>query len=171
MQTSTFQKKQIAKEVDKAINKDFNIDTHLDEEFLADKNYSWDDLNNLKNDLGNSILEFVGQVNSIITNPQVISNLKDKSNHFQKLITMFFTDINEFSGKVKDLRVQHENFSGHINNLDDFNLYNRIAISYHSLYTELSALITPTLSEIVLTISEVVPDEVVEEAKEVSEKE
>lgn len=164
-----FEKKKINKEIDKAINEGFSIDTSDDASFLKDKEYSWDDLNRLKTELGNSVLDFVGQVNTIITNRTVIYNLGDKKHHFEKLINIFFTDINNFSNKVKDLRVQHEHRTGHVNDINEFNLYNRLAIQYHALFTELSALITPTLSDILLTISETVPNETVTDTAEKKE--
>lgn len=158
MPTTEFQKKQISREVDKVINSGFSIDMSRDTELLDDKPYDWNDINILKDELGNSIIQFLGQVNSIITNPDVISNLKDKKEHFEKLINIFFTDINDFSHKVKELREQHEGMSGHVKDINEFNNYNRIAITYHSMYNELLSLITPTLSELVLVISEVVPN-------------
>jgi len=164
MSNTNFQKKQIAREVNKVIQSGFSIDTSDDEQALKDQPYFWDDLNTLKDELGNSIIEFIGQVNAIITNPEVIQNLGDRKEHFEKLVTTFFSDINEFSHRVKELRIQHEDRTGHVNDINEFNNYNRIAISYHSLYTELSALITPTLSDLVLTISEVVPNQTVQDS-------
>lgn len=155
MQNDTFQQKQITTEINRAINQGFSIDTHEDAELLINQNYSWDDLNKFKEELGNSVLQFVYQVNEIITSPNVINNLGEHKEHFSKLVNVFFTDINEFSNRVMSLRVQHEHLTGPIKDLNEYNLYNRIAINYHSLYTELSALVTPTLSELVMTISDV----------------
>ena len=166
--STNFQKKQITQEIDKVISNGFSIDTTQDSSFLTDKPYSWDDLTQLKDELGNSILEFVAQVNTIITNPEVIRNLGKEKDHFQRLVSVFFSDINEFSHKVKEIRLQHEGRTGHINDINEFNLYNRIAITYHSLYSELSALITPTLSDLVLTISEVVPNAPLNSTSEVT---
>ena len=155
--TSSFQKKQINNEIERAINSGFSIDTSNDQNFLTDSTYQWDDLNNLKDSLGNSVLEFMGQVNTIITNPEVIANLGERKNHFNQLINIFFSDISEFSHKVKHLREQHEHLTGRITDINQFNAYNRIAIQYQALYTELHALITPTLSDLVVTISEIIP--------------
>lgn len=155
MQNDTFQQKQIATEINRAINQGFSIDTHRDAELLVNQNYNWDDLNKFKEELNNSVLQFVCQVNEIITSPDVINNLGEHKEHFGKLVNVFFTDVNEFSNRVKDLRVQHEHLTGPLKDLNEYNLYNRIAINYHSLYTELSALVTPTLSELIMTISDV----------------
>lgn len=152
-----FEKKKIVKEIDAAIKTGFQIDTSNDEDFLKNSDYSWDDLNKLKEDLGIQIIQFMAQVNEIITNPAIIQNLGKQADHFNKAIELFFTDINNFSIKVKDIRLQHEHLAGHINNLSDFNKYNRIAIQYQSLFSELATLITPTLSDIMLTITEIVP--------------
>jgi hypothetical protein len=154
--TNKLEQKLITKEINKALSSGFNINTESDEDFLSKSTYNWDDLNKLKEELGISILEFIGQVNCAITNPDIINNLGDQKDHFNKVVNLFFSDINTFSHKVKDIRVVHEHLSGHINNINDFNNYNRIAIQYQALFSELATLITPTLSDLMLTINDVV---------------
>lgn len=154
--TDKLQQKQITREINKALSSGFSINTESDEEFLSKSNYSWDDLNKLKDELGVSILEFIGQVNCAITNPDVINNLGAQKDHFNKVVNLFFSDINDFSHKVKDIRTEHEHLTGHIDNINDFNNYNRIAIQYQALFSELATLITPTLSDLMLTINDVV---------------
>lgn len=155
------EKKQITKEINKALSSGFNINTETDEEFLRKSKYNWDDLNKLKDDLGFSIIDFIGQVNVAITNPDIINNLGNQKEHFNKVVNLFFSDINDFSHKVKTIRTEHEHLSGHINNINEFNNYNRIAIQYQALFSELATLITPTLSDLMLTINEVVKPETV----------
>lgn len=151
--------KQITKEVNKALTNGFSINTESDEEFLKNSNFSWDDLNTLKDELGKNILEFVVNVTSIINNKEIINNLNDKRDYFNKLVALFFSDINDFSNKIKSLREQHEHLTGHINNINDFNIYNRIAINYQALFSELATLITPIISDIILTVSELVVEQ------------
>jgi hypothetical protein len=146
--------KQITSAVNSALASGFQINTDGDSAYLADKNYSWNDLVQLKNELGNSILEFVGQVNMIITNPDIINNLGAKKTHFERVVQVFFADVGAFSNKVATLRAEHEHLSGAVTDISQFNLYNRVAITYHSLFTELQTLVTPTLSDLVLTVSE-----------------
>lgn len=153
------EQKQISKEINKVLNTGFKINTDSDEEFLKTSNFNWDDLNKLKEDLGKNILEFIFQVNEIITNKDIINNLKDQKEHFEKVVSLFFSDINDFSAKVKTIREQHEHLSGHINNINDFNNYNRIAIQYQSMFSELATLITPTLSDLMITINDVVSEQ------------
>ena len=148
--------KQITSAVNSALAAGFQINTQNDAAHLKDKTYSWDDLKQLKEELGNSVIEFVGQVNAITTNPQIINNLGVKKAHFERVVQVFFSDIGEFSSKVKEIRMQHEDKSGLVGDINEFNLYNRLAITYHSLFTELQTLITPTLSDIVLTVSKLV---------------
>ena len=151
------EKKKMVTEIDRALATGFQINTQGDEAFLSDKAYSWDDLIQLKEELGNSVVQFVGQVSVIIINPEVQAQLGNKRQHFERVVEVFFNDINCFSNKVKELRSQHEHMSGHINDINQFNQYNRIAITYHSMFTELQMLITPTLSDIMLTGSEIIP--------------
>ena len=157
MDANKLERKQIAKEINNVIENGFNIDASHDEDFLKTAGYSWDDLNKLKEELGGKIIEFMGQVNAIITNRDIIANLGDKAQHFNKVTELFFSDINNFSFKVRDIRVQHEQLTGHIDNLNDFNNYNRIAIQYQSLFSELATLLSPTLADLVMTVSEIVP--------------
>lgn len=151
-----FEQRQITKEINKAFNSGFDINTESDEDFLKNNNFTWDDLNKLKDELGSNILEFIGQVNSIITNKEIISKLGENKDHFNKIINLFFSDINDFSHRVKNIRTEHEHLIGPIHNINEFNNYNRIAINYHSLFSDLATLITPTLSELMLTINDVI---------------
>lgn len=152
---SEFTQKPLAKEIEKIVNNNFHVDTSNDQDLLNLHQYSWDDLEALKTDLGNSILQFIGQVNSVITNPDIINNLGEHRDHFNKIVSIFFSDINEFSNKVKAIRLQHEGKTGKILDLNEFNIYNRLTIQYHALITELTTLITPTLSDLMLTIAEI----------------
>lgn len=149
------EKKKIAKEIDNALIGNMTLNGLSEEEALRLQNYSWDDLNKLKDDLAARIIDFLGQVNAIVTNLDIIRNLGDKKEHFNKLVNLFFSDINTFSKKVAELRVLHETKFNQISDLEEFDMYNRIAIMYQSLFSELATLITPTLSEIVLLISDV----------------
>lgn len=161
-------KRTILKEVEKAVNKDFNMVGDDSDVNLSD--YSWDDLNSLKTELGNAILEFIQQVNSVISNREVIATLGSKLPYFEKLVTTFFSDINEFSSKIAKIRVKHEDMSGPILSIDEYDLYNRLSIGYHSLYVELTTLVPPTLSEIILTIHDAVSSLQVEQTKKATEE-
>lgn len=171
MENQKFAKRGVTKAIEQFVNDGMQIDASHDQDFLSSSQYSWDDLNKLKEDLGMQIIEFIGQVQSIIANPAVISNLGDKSTQFQKSIELFFADINNFSLKVPEIRLQHENRTGHIDNLNDFNLYNRLAIQYQALFTELATLVSPTLADIMLTIADIVPVKVDEAVAQTQQQE
>lgn len=153
------EKKKLAKVVKGVVDNDeLIIDIEDDETFLANNPVSWDDLNTLKNDLGNTIMEFVSEIKSTVENPQIVNNLGERKGEFEKLITLFFSDINEFSLQVKNIRSEHEQHTGRITTLEDYNTYNRLAITYHNLYMELISLTSPTMSAIVLLISDITND-------------
>jgi len=160
MEISKLKKKQIVREIDNVIQNDFNIDISNDEDFLRSSQYNWDDLNKLKTDLGIQIVEFINQVNTVITNPDVVNNLNSNAKQFEKTIGLFFSDINNFSLKVRDIRVQHEHKTGHIDNINDFNQYNRIAIQYQSLFSELAILVSPALADLMMIIADIIPMQV-----------
>ena len=134
----------------------FEVDTSDDMTFLAEGNFNWDDLNKLCGELGNSVLEFVGQVRSTTLNQQVIDNLGDNTQKFTNAVNQFFNDIQEFSKDVEKLRLSHQGLSGPITDMDSYNRYNHMAMQYHTLFTELSGLVTPTISVIMIVISEIV---------------
>lgn len=146
--------KQITSAVNQALAAGFQINTSNDTQYLDGQNYSWDDLNQLKQELGNTVIEFVTQVAQVTTNQQIMSNLGAKKAHFDRTVEVFFSDINVFSNKVAELRVQHEQMTGPVTDINQFNLYNRLAITYTTLFNELQVLVTPTLSDIMLTVSE-----------------
>lgn len=170
MNADKLEKKQVVKEIENAIQTGFRIDTSHDEDFLKTSEYCWEDLNKLKEDLGTQIVQFIGQVQEVITNPAIIQNLGEKTQHFNKVVELFFADINNFSFKVKDIRVLHEHLSGRIESMTDFNNYNRIAIQYQSLFSELATLITPTLADLMMTVTEIVPVNVAQSTTAVSEE-
>ena len=155
MRDHNLKKSQIAAGVAQAIQGAMAKSIPSDQDLLADKSFSWDDLNQLKTELGGSVMDFMQQVNGIVANQQIIANLGDRTKHFQRLIQVFYDDLGAFSSKVKTLREQHEHRSGPLKDLSEFNQYNRLAIEYHNLYGELTMLMTPTLSDLMITISEV----------------
>ena len=149
-------KKKLAQAVENVVNdEEVIIDLEDDESFLAKNPVDWDDLNRLKDDLGSTIMNFVFEIKSTIENPQVVNNLGERAPEFQKLVKLFFSDINSFSNQVKSTRLEHETREGRITSLEDYNTYNRLAITYHNLYMELVSLTSPTMSAIVLLISDI----------------
>lgn len=157
MSSNKFERKQITKKINNVIQNGFSIDASRDEDLLKSSQYNWDDLNNLKADLGNQIIEFIAQVTMVITNPDVTNNLGEKTKQFEKTISLFFSDINNFSLKIHDIYTQHEKKSGYINNLNDFNQYNHITTQYLSLFSELVTLVSPTLADLMVTITDIIP--------------
>ena len=150
--------------ISSAIKDVFSINTQGDAAFLKHTNYQWEDLTTLMIDLGGSVLEFMGQVHSILANKDIMENLGDGKPRFDKLVALFHSDLDEFSKKVKSLREEHESRTGRIESLNDYNTYNRISINYHALFNELTTLLTPTLSDLMLTVHELVTKQSAEEA-------
>lgn len=151
----TFEKTSIVKAMEEQDEVLYHESSDVDDlDFLKEKLYQWDDLNTLKDSLGSNIMDFISQVNSLIISPTVISNLKDRKPEFDKLVQVFYSDVSAFSKDVAIIRTKHENKTGAIQTGEDFDEYNRLAIEYHNLFTELSSLVTPTLSSLMVLLSE-----------------
>lgn len=148
--------KKLSVAVSRAGSTGFSVDTSHDNEFLEGQNYSWDDLRKLKDELGAGVLEFVGQVNQMLQNPDIVNNLGEQTKHFSDTVEIFFKDITGFSEKIRVVREQHEHLSGPVTDLNQLSLYNRLAMNYHSLCSELTILVGPTISELILTVSKAV---------------
>ncbi|EKD89703.1 MAG: hypothetical protein ACD_33C00004G0003 [uncultured bacterium] len=149
-----FQQKKITREINKVIDNGFNVMPN-DNDIINESKFNWDDLTALKDELASKIFEFINQVTSIVTNPNIINNLNDNKEQFNQTVKIFFSDINDFSNSIKVLREQHEHLTGLVKDVQEYDLYNRLAIHYHSSFIELISLITPTLSNLVLITSEV----------------
>lgn len=130
------------------------VDIEDDLDFLKDSDYKWEDLSDLFQDLSLAIQEFIGSVNSIIGNQHIIGNLGANEARFAKLVEQFFNDLEEYSVSVAAIKRNHENKSGQLESLEEFDEYNRLAIEYHHLFEQLQALISPTLSAIMVIVTD-----------------
>lgn len=156
--TTNLKLKPLATKIHKVTHGEMEVDTTGDEDLLQEETYSWDELNALKDELGKGVVSFVFQVESVLKNPDVVNNLGTHASDFKQTVDLFFSDINNFSLEVKGNRLLHEHLTGKVTDLSQLNLYNRCAMTYHSMFAELSALVTPTLSKLMLIISEIIDD-------------
>lgn len=132
-----------------------NIDTSGDDAFLQTLPETWDDLNAMKDEMANSVLEFVSQVEEVSRQNVVMENLGSRKLEFERLHDVFYTDIDGFTKTVENLRSQHENRSGRITTMDELNLYNALGMEYAVLNQKLMTLIAPTITSIILLVNEV----------------
>jgi hypothetical protein len=117
--------------------------------------FDWSNLVQLKKEMADQIMTFVGQVHSLIYAKEVIEYLpKDSLEKLGKVATVFFKDIEAFSSKVSSLANDHVNFSGIVKDIKEYDMYNRIVITYHALFTELGSLITPAIADMMLLVKE-----------------
>lgn len=154
------QPKKISTAVNKAVNSGFQVNTEGDDELLLSNGYSWDDLNKLREELATSVVTFVTEVGQLAQNESILANLGEELGKFTATVQVFFRDIDDFSNKVKALREKHEHRSGPVTDMDSFSQYNQITFEYHSLCNELTVLVTPTISQLVLIASEAVDNTV-----------
>lgn len=148
--------KKISVDVSRATMSGFKADTSGDLELLRQENYSWDDLNTLREEVAKGVMEFVTQVAQLSQNQSILANLGGRLKEFTDTVALFFKDISAFSERVKQIRVQHENLSGPITDMVSYNKYNIIAFEYHTLCNELAILVTPTMSQLILITSEAI---------------
>lgn len=146
----------INRQFDKLVENDMQIDRSKDAGVMADITQTWGDLNELRRQLAETVMTFTGQVYSLINNNDVLSVLGGKRAQFDKLVQTFFADVEAFSTRVAELRVQHESRNGKIDNFDDYGLFTNLSLQYQNANDELNVLLTPTLSELVLIVHECV---------------
>lgn len=155
----------------KKVTDEMSVDMSGDLGLLEDETYSWDELNELKDELGKSTLDFAMQVKSMTDNEEVILKLGDNQKKFAETVTIFYRDMDDFSTKVKANRLLHEEKTGKVVDLNEFDLYNRCAMTYHVLFEELSALVTPTLSNLMIMLTDIIDEEVETSEETVVEEE
>lgn len=161
-----FQKKQSATFVKNALNDNIHyeerpvesveFDTTNDFDFIKDENYNWDDLRTLNSEINREMTELHGSVISVIANPNVIvaSMRKGRADEYSKLVDIFFDDMLEISTKLNNLLSEHQHLGGLIEDLDDFDSYNRIAISYHNLHSEALSVMGPNSAALTEMVTE-----------------
>lgn len=130
------------------------VDKTHDEDFFKDEKTSWDELTQLKDEIGRTIVEFTCNLGMIVNNQPVLNCLGDDRPGFEKAVAVLLNDIQSFSGKVKSVRLQHEGKSGIINTVDDYNTYINLSMQYNTLYTEIMLVISPSVTDIMMKLNE-----------------
>lgn len=136
---------------------DFVINRSDDQEFLNQNQQGWDDLNELKDLLAQSLLGFVINIDSITSSPELRAMLGGKLVEFDKLLAVFYSDVDRFSKTIQELRAEHEHLSGRITSMEQINDFTRLSMAYQALQMELTSLLSPTMAGIVLLLHEAVP--------------
>lgn len=155
----SFVKKPTARAAQKAVGGDFTVDMDSDADLLDKNNEGWDDLNSLKENLANALVEFVIQVQSIVTSPEITSRLGDKRAEFDKLVTVFNVDVNSFASRIEELRAQHEDKTGSVTSIDDMNTFSNLGMKYQVLQVEINSLLAPTLAGLVMIVNDIISDD------------
>ena len=130
------------------------VDKSHDGDFFKDEKTTWDELTQLKDEIGRTIVEFTCNLGMVINNKPVLDCLGEDRPGFEKAVAVLLSDIQNFSGKVKEVRLQHEGKSGVINNVDDYNTYINLSMQYNTLYTEIMLVISPSVTDIMMKLSE-----------------
>lgn len=143
-------KRKINKELDKVFNKGIEF-VDEQEQLIKESDFHWEDLNKMREELGYAMLEFANNVWETLSNKDIIDNLGEHKNHFDKLVLQIFHDLNVVSNKVAEISVKHETKSGKIETEEDYNLYNKISYEYHLLFSELTTLLGPSMTDLVVT--------------------
>ncbi len=145
------------------VSKDYDriiVDITEDEKLIRESNFNWDELLQLKQELSDRIMDFVGQVSNCALNPNFTTRLGNRTEEFQKVVVLFFEDVKNFSVDVAAVNKEHEGKSGPVTTMADYDLYNRVSINYHALFNNLTTLVTPTLSELMFIINDTMPVQV-----------
>lgn len=147
----------ISSAVQAVVNGSIRVNTSNDDKLLDTLTETWDDLQEVKNTIAMGVLDFVTQVEQITQQQVIMANLGQHEAEFRRLETVFYSDLNGFTLKVQELRAEHEHRSGAITSLEDLNTYNRLAVEYAALNSQLLTLIGPTITSMIILVNEVVP--------------
>lgn len=162
-------KSEISAAVSAAVSQDNNPDSKY---FEVDKDpLYWQTLTDLKNELGNAMITFCVQVQTIATNPEIRGKLGDRLPEFERLEEAFKTDIDRFGAQIQSLRELYEHKTGMVDNLDDYGLYQRVWIEFNNAMMELHALMGPIISSMFLIINQVMPKETQDAFRALTEEE
>ena len=146
--------------INSAVNRAMNevyVDKSGDGAFLAQIGEGWDDLSKLKNELATSMLTFMTEVESILHQPELLTMLGGNREEFNRLMNVFWSDIDRFSKTMQTLRTQHEDRSGALKTMEELNEFTRLSMQYQTLQVEMNSLLAPTMGSIVLILHESVP--------------
>lgn len=145
--------KTLTKEINKLVNNNFQVTTN-DDDIVGNITSTWDEINELKYTISEELLNLVHNVNAIITNDEIIKNISEKDkDKFTRLVNLFFTDVNDYSFKIKELRAQHEEKTGRIESIEEFEKYNRLAFNYYTISNEIISILSPIITEIIVISS------------------
>lgn len=134
-----------------------SVNTDGDANLLSTLTETWDQLQEMKNQMASSVLEFVGHVEEITNSPQIMQNLGVHKGEFDKLLRVFYTDIDGFTRKMQEVRLQHDTRTGRIASMEELSLYNHLAMEYATLNQQLMTLIGPTIGSMMVLINETIP--------------
>lgn len=143
--------------IDRRIARAMSKDLSSDESMLASITQTWDELNDLKKTLAETIMMFASQFGALTGDPSVMNALALKPEsvaEFNKTIETIQTDLTFFSAKVKELRVQHEERTGRFQTIEDYSLFSRLSIEYQNAVSDLNTLLAPTITSVILLVND-----------------
>ena len=128
------------------------VDTSNDLSLFKNNDFSWSDLIELKKEMDSAVIKFVNEINLVLNSDEVahvVVNLSESQrSNFFKVAQVFFKDMDTFTEKVYKVYETHSQFTGQISSLEEFDIYNKAAIEYQALFTELNALLVPTIAQL-----------------------
>lgn len=136
------------------------IDRSEDAEALQTNQEGWDDLAVLKDELAQTLLSFVIEIERITRSPELLEALGDRRSEFDKTLNVFYSDIDRFTNTIQSLRSEHDHLQGGVSSMEDLNLFTRLSMGYQTLQIELQSLLGPTMANIVLMLHEVAPSKI-----------
>jgi len=118
---------------------------------------TWEELNEIKDTIANGVLEFVGSGEIIRQTPEITQSLGDKTAEFEKLLNLFYTDIDQFTKRMQTLIAEHDGKTGVLTTIEELHLFSSLSAQYLSLGDQLTVLIGPTVGQLMLLINDAVP--------------
>lgn len=129
------------------------VSTEDDKELLDNSGMSWDDLNQLKENVGHEIMKLTVRMSMMIGRKDFASKIPvEHRSRAATIVSTIADDIEHYSSLFKKIREKHEDRSGPFNSIDDFEMFNVISMEYMNLTTQMLAVLSPLFGELTLLI-------------------
>lgn len=131
------------------------VSTEEDKDLLENSQMSWDDLNNLKENVGHEIMKLTVRISTLIGQRDFVTRIPvEHRSRVAVVVETIMSDLEHYSSMFKRIRNKHEHRSGKFQTIEEFEEFNAVSMEYLNLGTQLMSVLAPLFSELTLLIPE-----------------